>query len=58
MGRKRRLQLVQVGEGSSRSRQRGEEELEVSRTAEQARANASDDGTQPPSSLHVLKCNV
>ena len=58
MGRKRRLQLVQIGEGSPCSRQRGEKELEAGRTAKQARANASDDGTQPPSSLHVLKCNV
>ena len=58
MGKKRRLPLVQVGEGSSRSRQRGEEELEVAHTAEQARVNASNARTQPPGSLHVLKCNV
>ena len=47
MGRKRRLQLVQIGEGSPCSRQRGEKELEAGHTAKQARANASDDGTQP-----------
>ena len=41
MGRKYRLPLVQVGEGSSRSRQRGEEELEATRIAKQARADAN-----------------
>lgn len=58
MGRKRRLPHVQVGEGLSRSRQRREEELEAACIVEQAKADASDDGTQPPSSLHVLNCNV
>ena len=58
MGRKRRLSLVKVGEGLSHSRQRVEEELEATCIAEQAKADASDDGTQPPGSLHVLKCNV
>ncbi|KAK9999240.1 hypothetical protein SO802_018843 [Lithocarpus litseifolius] len=47
MGKKRPLPFVQVGEGPSRSRQRGEE-LEAAHTAEQARANASDARTQPP----------
>ncbi|KAL4628567.1 hypothetical protein ACB092_05G248700 [Castanea dentata] len=47
MGRKRPLKFVHVGEGSSHLRQRREEELEAGCTAEQARADASADGTQP-----------
>ena len=59
MGRKRRLMLVEVGEGLSCSRQSVEDELEAALTAEQARADANeDDETQLPSSLQVLKCNV
>ena len=57
MGKRRRLPLVQAGEGSSHSRRRGEE-LEAAHTAEQARANVGDARAQPPGSLHVLKCNV
>ena len=59
MGRNRRLTVVEVGKGSSRSRQSMQEELEVALMAEQARVDTSDDDeTQPPGSLHVLKCNV
>ena len=45
MGKKRQLPLIQVGEGPSHSRQRGEENLEAAHTAPQARADASDAGT-------------
>ncbi|KAK9986366.1 hypothetical protein SO802_031317 [Lithocarpus litseifolius] len=47
MGKKRSLAFVQVGEGPSRSRQRGEERASA-HTAEQPRGDASDVGTQPP----------
>nr|POF19531.1 hypothetical protein CFP56_47710 [Quercus suber] len=47
MGKKRRLPLVHVGEGPSRSQQRGEENLEAAYIAPQARANARDAVTAP-----------
>ncbi|KAK7831936.1 hypothetical protein CFP56_026965 [Quercus suber] len=47
MGKKRQLPLVQVGEGPSCSRQRGENECEAVSSAEQATTAASDARTQP-----------
>nr|POE51476.1 hypothetical protein CFP56_47594 [Quercus suber] len=44
--------VVEVGEGSSHSRESVQEELEAALAAEQARADASDDDeTQPPEDL-------
>ena len=52
------LTVVEVGEGSSRSRKCVQEELRVAFAAKQAREEGEDDDeTQPPSpgSSHVLK---
>ena len=56
MGRKRRLPLVEVGQGLSHSWQRVKEEMEEAHISEEARPIASDDEIQPLGSLHVFKC--
>lgn len=58
MGRKRRLPLVKVGQGSSHSRQRVEKEMEDTHISEGARSTASDDETQHLGNSHVFKYNV
>ncbi|KAK7853636.1 hypothetical protein CFP56_035180 [Quercus suber] len=55
MGKKRRLLLVDVGAGPSRSQQRGEENLEAAYTTPHARADAPNAGTTPLGSLHECK---
>ena len=49
MGKKRRLPIVEIGEGPPRSRQRGKG-LEA--------AHTRDAGTHDTGSLHVFLCNV
>ena len=60
MGRKRQLQLVYVGEGSSHSRQRVEAADEEAHISEDARPVASEDSdeTQAPGIGHVFECKV
>ena len=49
MGKKRRLPIIEVGEGPPRSRQRGKG---------LAAAHSRDTGTHDTGSLHVFLCNV
>nr|POE54614.1 hypothetical protein CFP56_53186 [Quercus suber] len=55
MGKKRRLPLIDVGAGPSRSQQRGEENLEAAHTTPHARADAPDAGMQRDFPLTVLE---